>query len=185
MEEVQTIETERLRLRQWQADDLDAFAAMCADPEVMHDWGGPQDRELSERRMQRYRDTVSEQGYGRWLVETLAGEFLGYCGVMPAYEGHALGRHDEVGWRLKRAAWGKGYATESAIASLNDVFERIGLDEVLSYTTAENDRSQAVMQRLRLRRDESRDFVNTNHLAGEWQGLTWVVTKDEWLNRDV
>jgi len=104
---------------------------------------------------------------------------LGYCGVMPGYPGHPLGTHHEIGWRLVRAAWGHGYATEAARAALADVFQRIGLLEVLAYTTAENARSQAVMARLALKRDPARDFVAVSDPVGEWRGLVWVASRPD------
>lgn len=94
---------------------------------------------------------------------------------MPGYAGHPLGEHHEIGWRLVRHAWGHDYATEAARAALEDVFQRIRLAEVLSYTTAENARSQAVMRKLNLERDASRDFIAQTDPIGEWRGLVWVA----------
>ena len=94
---------------------------------------------------------------------------------MPSPPGHPLGPHAEVGWRLARSAWGHGYATEAAQASLDDVFTRCGLTEVLAYTAPDNLRSQAVMSRLELRRDPARDFSIPDG-PRIWHGLTWVAT---------
>jgi RimJ/RimL family protein N-acetyltransferase len=170
------IETDRLRLRTWVEDDRDAFAELNADPIVMADLGGPLSRDLSDAKLERYIDTFRHHRYGRWLLETLAGGFLGYCGVMPAAEDHPIGPHHEVGWRLHRGAWGQGYATEAARAALGDAFRRVQLTEVLAYTAVDNVRSQAVMRRLHLRRDESRDFEVYNARLGSWRGLVWSAT---------
>ena len=113
--------------------------------------------------------------YGRWCVETRAGEFLGYVGVMPSPPGHPLAPHAEIGWRLARSAWGHGYATEAAQAALDDVFTRCGMTEVLAYTAPDNLRSQAVMVRLDLRRDPARDYSMPDG-PRIWHGLTWVAT---------
>jgi RimJ/RimL family protein N-acetyltransferase len=94
---------------------------------------------------------------------------------MPSPRGHPLGPHAEIGWRLARPAWGHGYATEAARASLDDVFTRCGLAEVLAYTAPDNARSQAVMTRLGLRRDPARDH-SLQYGPGIWHGLTWVAT---------
>ena len=169
------IETPRLRLRTWRDDDRDAFAALHADPEVMVDAVAPLDRGQSDAKFDRYVACWDAVGYGRWCVETRAGEFLGYVGVMPSPPGHPLAPHAEIGWRLARSAWGHGYGTEAAQAALDDCFARCGLTEVLAYTAPDNMRSQAVMVRLDLRRDPARDYSMP---YGEriWHGLTWVAT---------
>ena len=169
------LETDRLRLRPWLERDREAFARMLSHPEVMHDYGGPISRSASDAKFDRYADSFARHDFGRWLVETKHGDYLGYCGVMVGYPGHPLGTHHEIGWRLVRHAWGHGYATEAARAALQDVFERFGLAEVLAYTTAENARSQGVMRKLGLERDASRDFTTEDDLVGTWQGLVWVA----------
>jgi RimJ/RimL family protein N-acetyltransferase len=171
------IETERLRLRVWEEGDRDHFATLNADPIVMKDLGGPLRRDDSDAKLDRYLKAWGSNGYGRWLVETISGRFLGYCGVMPAREDHPIGIHDEIGWRLLREAWGHGYATEAARAALIDVFRRARLIEVLAYTDAQNIRSQAVMRRLPLRRDPLRDFVIYSDRLGTWRGLVWTAQK--------
>ncbi len=176
----QRIETERFVLRNWTDEDRDAFAAMNADDEVMADMGGPISRAESDSKLDRYAAAFESHGYGRWLVEgSLDGEpssYLGYVGVMPnESDGHPLGRHDEIGWRLCRRAWGHGVALEAATAALRDLFARTDLERVLSYTSPTNLRSQAVMSRLGLRRDESLDFEWTYEDVGAWQAMVWVA----------
>jgi RimJ/RimL family protein N-acetyltransferase len=172
------IETPRIRLRCWQAADRDAFAAMNSHPEVMHDLGGPISRKQSDAKLDRFVAAFAERGFCRWLMESRDGKFLGYAGVMPSGAGHPLGFHYDIGWRLVRRAWGFGYATEAATAALRDVFTRAGLTEVLSYTAAENVRSQAVMSRLGLNRAPSRDFTLLRGGIEPWRGLVWIARRD-------
>jgi RimJ/RimL family protein N-acetyltransferase len=169
-----TLKTDRLLLRSWRVDDRDAFAALNADPEVMHDLGGPLTRRASDAKLERYRATFEQHGFSRWAIEDGHGAFVGYAGVKPAAFDHPLAPHFEIGWRLARPAWGKGYATEAARAALDDVFTRVGLDEVLAYTAIDNLRSQAVMERLGLRRDPMLDFDVLNDDV-PWHGLVWVA----------
>jgi len=169
------IETSRLRLRQWREADRDAFAALNADPEVSRDLGVPLSRAASDAKLDRYIAAFAQHGFCRWAIESKAGEFLGYAGVMPVRREHPLGHHDEVGWRLKRDAWGRGYASEAARAALDDVFARVGLAEVLSYTAPDNVRSQAVMDRLQLTREPARDFVARYDGHDAWHGMVWVA----------
>jgi RimJ/RimL family protein N-acetyltransferase len=94
---------------------------------------------------------------------------------MPSREDHPLGSHFEIGWRLTRNAWGHGYATEAAAAALRDGFTRIGLREIVAYTAPDNRRSQALMYRLRMQRDSSRDFTADYDGVKGWRGLVWVA----------
>lgn len=171
------IETARLRLRAWRTTDRDAFAAMNSDAEVMADEGGPLDRADSDAKLDRYAAAFEQHGFGRWLVEDRDGRFLGYAGVMPSPARHPLGEHHEIGWRLVRAAWGHGYATEAARAALDDALGRVGLAEMLAYTAPDNTRSQAVMERLRLFRDPARDFTADYATQKGWRGLVWVARR--------
>jgi RimJ/RimL family protein N-acetyltransferase len=169
------ITTPRLRLRLWKETDRDVFATMHADPDVMHDYGGPISRAESDAKLDRYALAHRRHGFCRWAVESQKGDFLGYTGVMPSHPDHPLGSHAEIGWRLVREAWGHGYATEAARAALKDVFTRIRLIEVLAYTAPDNRRSQSVMARLELQRDPARDFTANYFGVKSWRGLVWVA----------
>jgi RimJ/RimL family protein N-acetyltransferase len=170
------IQTQRLRLRPWHDEHRAAFAQMHADPEVMADQGGPVDQVKSNEKFDRYRAAYAEHGIARWAVENFDGTFLGYAGVMPRLlPDHPLGPHFEIGWRFIRSAWGQGYATESAKAALEDAPRRARIKEIVSYTSADNLRSQAVMARLKFQRKPSLDFVAEYERTGLWRGLVWIA----------
>ena len=170
------IETPRLRLHRWDDRHREAFATMHADPEVMADYGGPIDRSESREKFERYVAAQRDHHVSRWAVENLDGAFLGYAGVMPRLsKDHPLGAHFELGWRFVRNAWGQGYATESAKAGLRHAIHEVELSEILSYTSPDNERSQAVMARLSLVRDQARDFMTLTPSGEQWQGLVWAV----------
>lgn len=168
------LRTARLTLRPWRAADREPFAALNADPEVARDLGGPLDRRQSDAKLDRYVATFERHGYCRWAIEDSQQLFRGYAGAMPSPPDHPLGPHVEIGWRLARAAWGRGYAAEASAAALADLFTRIGLGEVLAYTSHDNARSQAVMRRLGLQRDPARDFSHA-YDGRPWHGLVWVA----------
>lgn len=146
---------------------------MNAHPEVALDLGGPLGRAASDAKLDRYAAAFDRYGFCRWVLEHRDGTFLGCVGVMPAGPDHPLGAHREIGWRLVRHAWGRGYATEAARAALDDAFTRVGLREIFAYTAPENLRSRAVMARLNLRRNPSLDFTADYDGIGTWRGLVW------------
>ncbi|MEO9902585.1 MULTISPECIES: GNAT family N-acetyltransferase [Alphaproteobacteria] len=112
----------------------------------------------------------------RWAVEDRDGEFLGYAGVIPRLsDDHPLGPHYDIGWRFTRRAWGHGYATESARAALDQAVNSVGLTGIISYTSAENRRSQAVMRRFGLVRRPLLDFFQGIEGGRTWNGLVWAV----------
>jgi RimJ/RimL family protein N-acetyltransferase len=170
------IETARMVLRPLRKADEPIFAAMHADPEVMKDANGPLSRSQSDHKLARYSGAFEEYGFCRWAVDDLDGNFIGYAGIMPIPAHFPLAPGFDIGWRFVRSAWGRGLASEAAAAALTDVFARTKLTEVLSYTTADNVRSQAVMRSLNLQRDQARDFT----LASDglrWSGLVWVADR--------
>jgi RimJ/RimL family protein N-acetyltransferase len=157
------ITTERLIMRPWKSEDRIPLARMCADPDVMWDYGRTFTRAETDERFDRYDDACSRFGYGRWAVQHRDdGLFLGYCGIMPILAGHPMEPGVEIGWRFIRAAWGNGYASEAARASLEDGFLRCGMTEVWSFTAANNIRSEAVMRRIGLTRAAARDWIDSD-----------------------
>ncbi len=140
---------------------------MHADDEVMADYGGTLSRLESDAKLDRYADAFARHGFSRFALEERDGRFLGYVGVMPIMPHIPAAPGVEIGWRLVRDAWGRGYASEAARAVLSDGFARHGWAEVLSYTASDNLRSQAVMGRLGLGREPDRDFT------AEYDGIAW------------
>jgi RimJ/RimL family protein N-acetyltransferase len=172
------IETPRVRLRPWRESDRAPLAAMHSDEEVMADYGGPLTRTESDAKLDRYAAVFEAYGFSRFALERLDGAFLGYVGIMPIWPTHPVAPGVEIGWRLVRSAWGHGYASEGARAALHDGFARHGWGEVLSYTAPDNARSQAVMGRLGLAREQHRDFVANYDTHDAWTGLVWVARPD-------
>jgi RimJ/RimL family protein N-acetyltransferase len=152
------IRTTRLCLRAWQPDDLPAFAALNADVEVMRYFPSLLDRAASDAMATRIRNGLVEHGFGLWAVEVEGGPpFIGFVGLSVPRWTASLAPCVELGWRLARAAWGNGYATEAARAAVAFAWER-GIDELVAFTVPENIRSRAVMERLGMQRDPSEDF---------------------------
>jgi RimJ/RimL family protein N-acetyltransferase len=155
---VQVRRTERLLLRGWRDGDRAAWAAMNADPEVMRYFPGTLSRRQSDALADSIEATFERYGFGLWAVEVKGGPpFVGFTGLAPLnplvpYPGV------EVGWRLARLAWGHGYATEAARASVAHCFGTAGLTEIVSVTAEVNTPSRAVMRRLGMVHDPAEDF---------------------------
>ena len=144
----------RLLLRPWRDDDIAAFAEMSADPVVM-EYLPPAD----ETWMARARAHWDKHGFGQWVVE-LPGEasFIGVVGLGVVSFAAPFTPAVDVAWRLGRAYWGRGYATEAARAALDYGFDELGLREIVALTVPENLRSRRVMERLGMTRSPEDDF---------------------------
>jgi RimJ/RimL family protein N-acetyltransferase len=144
-----TLRTDRLVLRRWQDADREPFAALNADPHTMRFFPGTLDRVASDAIVDRIEERFEAQGFGMWALEIAGtGQFIGFTGLNPLPDGMPGGGGTEVGWRLARAAWHHGYATEAAGAALDVAFGILELAEVYSIAAALNEPSLAVMRRL-------------------------------------
>jgi ribosomal-protein-alanine N-acetyltransferase len=154
-----TLTTDRLLLRRWRDTDYKPYAQLNADPEVMKHFPATLTRDQSDAMIARIENGFDEHGYGLWALEIAdTGEFIGFTGLsVPRFTAHFTPAV-EVGWRLATSAWGKGYATEAARRALTYGFDNAGLGEIVSFTTAGNLRSQAVMTRLGMTRNPADDF---------------------------
>ena len=151
--------TERLLLRRWTDADLVPFAALNADPNVMEHFPAPLSRVESDALARRADAFLAENGWGLWAVQLIEnGRFVGFTGLTPVRPSLPFAPAVEVGWRLARWVWGRGYATEAATQALRVAFDDVGLNEVVSFTAAANVRSQAVMRRLGMTHDPVGDF---------------------------
>lgn len=151
--------TARLCLRAWKDRDLEPFAALNADPQVMAFFPKCLDRAESDALAMLIRDKLACRGFGLWAVEVPGiADFVGFVGLsVPAFEAHFT-PCVEIGWRLSAGYWGCGYATEAAHAALAFGFDTLGLAEIVSFTVAANWPSRRVMERLGMSRTPADDF---------------------------
>ncbi len=164
-----TLRTERLLLRRWRDTDRAPFAALNADPAVMEHLPAPLSREESDAFVDRIEAEFEAVGYGLWAVEVVeSGRFIGYVGLHRVpFASHfsptASGTPAvEVGWRLAQEHWGHGDATEAARAAVGHGLHVVGLEEIVSFTSPDNERSWRVMERLGMTRDPRDDFDHPN-----------------------
>lgn len=151
--------TARARLRRWRPEDREPFAALNADPEVMRHYPAVLSRAESDALADRIEEHFTRHGFGLWALE-LPGvaPFAGYVGLsVPRFEA-AFTPCVEIGWRLARAHWDHGHASEAARNVLTFGFGELGLREIVSFTVPENARSRRVMERIGMTRDPRDDF---------------------------
>lgn len=147
------LETPRLVVRPWQASDSEPFAALNADAHVMRFFPAPFDRTTSDAMIARCSAHIAQHGFGFWAVERKKdGAFIGMVGLNIPSAPLPFAPCVEIGWRLAAGYWGQGYASEAARASLRAGFDVFGLHEIVSFTALLNRPSQAVMERLGMRR---------------------------------
>jgi RimJ/RimL family protein N-acetyltransferase len=175
-------ETERLRLRTWDPEDLDEFVRHTNTEPVMRWLGGVWPREKQEAAFGRISCYQREFGHTFWIVERKSdGALLGFCGLKRVNSEGAPNPGDfEVGWRLREDAWGQGYAKEAAIASLDLAFETFGAPYVVALTVRQNEASQGLMKRLRMTRREDMDFQSTDMPPELNPVITYRIDAAEW-----
>jgi RimJ/RimL family protein N-acetyltransferase len=180
------LQTDRLLLRSWTSSDVDALAALSADPETMRYFDALPGREQIELLVDRQQAALAAGEPGLFAVETRHdGRFIGFVGLaVPRFEAD-FQPCVEIGWRLAREAWGHGYATEAAEAVLRHAFETLGLTAVVSFTAVVNQPSRAVMRRLGMRRDPDGDFEHPSVAPGHpiRPHVLYRLTADEWRTR--
>lgn len=145
------IETERLVLRPFTGDDLEPYARINADPEVMRyiGDGAPRDRERTREGLEKSMRHWDEHGWGSFAVEIAeTGELIGLAALaVPEFLPEIL-PVVEVGWRISRSRWGSGYAPEAARAAIDHAFDEIGLDRLVSCIHRDNAASRRVAEKL-------------------------------------
>ncbi|HWX42410.1 MAG TPA: GNAT family N-acetyltransferase [Blastocatellia bacterium] len=164
---ISELHTQRLILRPWRQSDREPFARMNADPAVMEFFPACLSRAESDQAVDWIEAHFRQHGFGILAVELRSEHaFIGFTGLsVPRFEAHFT-PCVEIGWRLAKAYWGKGLATEGARAAVEYGFETVGLDEIVSFTVPANVRSRAVMEKLGMTHDPSDDFDHPSLAEG-------------------
>lgn len=182
------LETERLILRNWQESDGDLFHQINSDDKVMEFFPFRRDRQKSDEMRSFLTQYISQKGFGFAAVELKeTGECVGFNGLYadPDLQTFFDKRTIEIGWRLAPQYWGKGYAFEAAAKWLEYGFDKLALDEIVSFAVWSNQASFAVMKRIGLKPDPTRDYDHPgvpdshSHLK---RHLFYKITREEWLS---
>lgn len=142
-------ESSRLIFRDWKEEDLDVFRKMNGDNQVMEYFPNTLSYGETDSFYQKIQEEFRQYGYGLFAVEIKnANEFIGFIGFHGSRIDLGFGPFPEIGWRLKKEAWGKGFATEGAKECLSHGFDDLGFSEVYSFTSKVNTRSENVMKKI-------------------------------------
>lgn len=158
------LETERLTLRTWTQNDVDKQAAINIDPRVMEYFPSIQDYQTTVNFVEYSQNLYEKHGFCLYATELKdTGELIGFVGLnIPKFEIPNFKPIQipvvEIGWRLAFDHWEKGYATEGALASLDQGFRSLNLKEIVSFTAINNLRSRNVMEKIGFTHDEKDDY---------------------------
>jgi 3-dehydroquinate dehydratase/shikimate dehydrogenase len=183
------IRTERLILRPWQEADLEPFAQLNADPRVREYFPRVLSHQQSDASVKLFSDHIQRHGWGLWAASLIqTGEFIGFIGLQKVdFQApfNKLSPAVEIGWRLAFNHWGKGYATEGAIAALQYGFEALSLKEIVSFTAVPNMRSRHVMEKIGMSHDPKDDFNHPKLQEGHklCRHVLYRIGVNEWKSR--
>jgi RimJ/RimL family protein N-acetyltransferase len=153
------LQTSRLVLRPWKSIDLSPLVEMNSEPEVYELLGGPGLAAHSAAALERYQMNFAEHGWGVFVIEHQTEGFLGLAGLQKVRDILPIAPAVEVVWRLRRSAWGQGYAHEAIDAILDSVRDHTAFSEIIAIISKPNERSARTAQRLGFRHDEEADFL--------------------------
>lgn len=140
-------------------DDTEAFHAINTDPEVARFFPKCPTPEESDQIVRTLTDFSESVGIGPWAVEVPdEASFIGFVGCWPTGPQLPFAPAIEIGWRIDKRFWGRGYAPEAARAAIEDAFQRLNIPEVVAYTTIANEPSRRVMDKIGMTRDPAEDF---------------------------
>jgi RimJ/RimL family protein N-acetyltransferase len=170
--------TERLGLRRWKDEDIIPFAAMNNDAEVMRYFPSTLSYDETIGMVKRIRSHFDKHGFGLFAIDELSTKtFIGYTGfMMPSFTSYFT-PCIEIGWRLQRPSWNKGYATEAAKACLHYGFETLSFDTIFSFTSVLNTRSINVMERIGMKKNGEFNHPNIEASHSLCRHVLYVTEK--------
>jgi RimJ/RimL family protein N-acetyltransferase len=183
------LQTQRLTLRQFTEDDAGNLYELNSDPEVMRylTGGRPTPREVLRDEVIPFHLAVYERldRLGTWAAESsTTGEFLGWFHFRPGADGDV--RNIDLGYRLCRSAWNRGYATEGSLALISMGFTDLGVERVYGHTMAVNAASRRVLEKCGLKLVRTTPYDGPDVIEGSERGeVEYALTKPEWKARTV
>ncbi|MCX2740085.1 GNAT family N-acetyltransferase [Pontibacter anaerobius] len=181
MENEYIFKSERLGFRNWINSDLAEFAKINSDPEVMEHFPKPLTEQETAAFIERLRSHYDKHGYNYFATEILeSGELIGFIGL--AFQDYKTDFTPaiDIGWRLKKSAWGKGFATEGAKKCLAFAFNELNLDQVISTCTEKNSKSENVMKKIGMEKIGDFNHPKLREYPEYEKCSCYAIHKDVW-----
>ena len=173
--------SERLGFRNWHKEDLTEFAKLNADLDVMEHFPKPLTKVETSEFIERLQKHFLKNGYNYFATEILkTGELIGFIGL--AYQDYEsdFTPATDIGWRLKKSAWGNGYATEGAKRCLDFAFRELNLDRIISTCTKKNTRSENVMIKIGMEKAVEFDHPRLKEYPEHQKSICYSINKNAW-----
>ncbi|MEQ9300655.1 MAG: GNAT family N-acetyltransferase [Cyclobacteriaceae bacterium] len=178
------IETTRLCLREWRIEDLSSYAKLNADKQVMEFFPRVLTWEETEQSYMRIKSHFEQYGFGFWAAEErVSGRFIGFIGLQWTNFAADFTPCVEIGWRLAKKYWSKGYATEGASACLDRAFQELNLEEVYSFTAKVNIPSEGVMKKIGMEKIGEFDHPKVDGKSKLARHVLYMIKVDQWAGQ--
>lgn len=175
------LETSRLTLRDWRIEDLSPYARLNSDKKVMAYFPKPLSWDETEAHYLKVKSHIEQYGFGFWAVdERISGKFIGFIGLQWTNFEAEFTPCVEIGWRLDKRYWRKGYATEGAAACLDHAFQHLNLEEVFSFTPVINKPSEGVMKKIGMKKVGEFEHPNVDRNSPLARHALYTITINDW-----
>ncbi len=176
------VETSRLSLRDWRIEDLRPYARLNSDKKVMAYFPKILTWEETEAHYLKMKSHIEQYGFGFWAVEErISGRFIGFIGLQWTNFDAEFTPCVEIGWRLDKRYWRKGYASEGAQACLDHAFQKLNLEEVYSFTAKINVPSEGVMKKVGMTKLKEFEHPLVDSRSKLSTHVLYNMTVDSWL----
>lgn len=177
--------SERLGFRNWTENDLAEFARLNADPEVMKHFPKPLTEKETAGFIDRLRKHYAKNGYNYFATEILESrELIGFIGLAFQEYKTDFTPAVDIGWRLKKSAWGNGYATEGAKRCLEFAFNELKLDRIISTCTEKNSNSENVMRKIGMEKIGEFKHPRLKEYPDYENCLCYAIDENMWLREE-
>ncbi|CAA0177618.1 GNAT family N-acetyltransferase [Tenacibaculum maritimum] len=173
--------SERLGFRKWKESDLSEFTKINADLDVMEHFPKLLTKKETADFIKRANNQYNKNGCCYFAIEILkSGEFIGFIGLALQNYKTDFTPAIDIGWRLKKSAWGKGFATEGAGRCIEFGFQKLNLKNIISFCTEKNKNSENVMKKIGMKKIGTFNHPKLNKYPKYEKCICYEITQKAW-----